>query len=49
MTLACRVNAFTTATRRGQFGPLSGSGFDCLLYARFSVPFLSYWLVIAHL
>jgi hypothetical protein len=45
--LACRVNAFTTATRRGHFGPLSGSGrFERLLYARFSVPFPSYWLMI---
>jgi hypothetical protein len=46
MTLACRVNAFTTATRRGHFGPLSGSGFERLLYAHFSVPFPSYWLMI---
>jgi hypothetical protein len=44
--LACRVNAFTTATRRGHFGPLSGSGFERLLYAHFSVPFPSYWLMI---
>ena len=46
MILACRVNAFTTATRHGHFGPLSGSGFERLLYAHFSVPFPSYWFMI---
>jgi hypothetical protein len=46
MILACRVNAFTTATRRGHFGTLSGSGFQRLLYAHLPVPFSSYWLMI---